>query len=272
MFEELRAAMTAAGIDPNAAPLIADGRLRRFRLPTDKRGADNAWIVLHDNGDGSHGAAFGNWKTGERYNWHSRGAERLTSAERADFAGRMREARRKAAEEQAQRHAQAAEEAARILRRSRPADPAHPYLVRKGVKPYSLRQLGERLVIPMRTADGKLTGCQYIDPDGNKRFHPGTAKRGAYFAIGGRPGDVLLIAEGYATAATLHDATGYQVAVAFDAGNLRPVAEALHAKHPGCRLVICADDDPAGEHGATEAAEAVGGIIIKPDFKRLSHG
>ncbi len=266
MFDDLRQAMIAAGIDPAHAPLVADGRLRRFHLPSDRRGADNAWIVLHDNGDGSFGAAFGNWKTGQRSTWHSRGADRLSAAERADFARRMSEARRRAAEEQRRRHAEAAEKAARLWHRARSADPAHAYLVRKGVKIHGIRQMGGTLVIPLTTGDGALVGLQFIGPDGSKRFLSGTAKRGAWFTVGQIHGDVLLIAEGYATAATLHEASGYPVACAFDAGNLRPVAEALRALHSAARVFICADADPTGRTAAHEAAEAVGGTVIEPTF------
>ena len=51
------------------------------------------------------------------------------------------------------------------------------------------------------------------------------------------------MAEGFATAATVHEATGSAVAVAFNANNLKPVAIALRAKFPSLEMVICADDD-----------------------------
>ena len=61
-----------------------------------------------------------------------------------------------------------------------------------------------------------------------KQYWPkGLNKQGHYHLIGGTPRDILLIAEGYATAATLHAATNHPIAVAFDAGNLQPVATAL---------------------------------------------
>lgn len=274
MFDALRQAMSAAGIDPGDAPFITDGRLRRFRDGNDKPGSKNGWLVLHDNGDGSHGAGFGNWKKypGERFTWHSRG-ERVTADERAAFARRMTEARKKAAEEQKQRHAEAAAKAARLWRRSRPAAADHPYLVKKQVKPFGLRQIGEALVIPVRSGDGTLTGLQFIAPDSGKKFLAGTAVAGCYHSIGGRPGDVLLIAEGYATAATLHHATGHPCAVAFFAGNLRPVALVLRSKYPKAQIIVCADADPVGRAAAAEAAAAVAGSVIEPDFsKGSSHG
>lgn len=100
-----------------------------------------------------------------------------------------------------------------------------------------------------------------------------------FFAIRGTPGSSLIgIAEGFATAASVHEATGFPVAVAFDCGNLLPVAGALRKRYPGARIILCADDDwqrvnqQTGEPEnigiikAHEAAEAVGGIVAAPRF------
>ena len=78
--------------------------------------------------------------------------------------------------------------------------------------------------------------------------------------------DVLLLAEGYATAATLHEATGHPCACAFFAGNLKPVTLALRAKYPKIQIIVCADADPVGRAAAAEAAAAVNGTWIEPDF------
>ena len=67
--------------------------------------------------------------------------------------------------------------------------------------------------------------------------------KGCYYPIGGAPDKILYVAEGFATAATVHEATGSAVAVAFNANNLKPVAIALRAKFPNLEIVICADDD-----------------------------
>jgi putative DNA primase/helicase len=82
---------------------------------------------------------------------------------------------------------------------------------------------------------------------------------------------VLCIAEGFATAATIHEVTGYPVAVAFTAGNLELVAQGLHRKFPDLQLIICADDDTAtaGNPGLTKAksaAVAVGAKVAIPEF------
>ena len=127
-------------------------------------------------------------------------------------------------------------------------------------------------MIPVRDADGALHSLQFIGPDGDKKFLTGGRKRGCYFAIG-RPGGVVCICEGYATAASVFEATEYATAVAFDAGNLEHVALALRSKFPDTHLVLCADDDAEtpgnpGLTAATRAAAAVRGAGALPQVKQ----
>ena len=233
----------------------------------DRPQAKNAYVVLFDNNDGSHGASFGSWKHGIRETWFSgKPSRELSREERRAYAQRMAEQRRKQAEEQRRIHAAAAAKARRLWTRAQPAAPDHPYLIKKQVKVHGLRQLRRSLVVPVRTAAGELTGLQFIDGDGAKRFLSGTAVAGAYHAIGPCPGKVLLLAEGYATAATLFEATGHPCAVAFFAGNLQPVALELKRNYPNVQILVCSDADPVGRAAASEAAAAVGGAWLEPDF------
>jgi putative DNA primase/helicase len=94
--------------------------------------------------------------------------------------------------------------------------------------------------------------------------------KGCYHAIG-KPTGKLIVCEGYATGASIHEATGHAVAVAFNAGNLSAVALALRAKYPKLQIIIAADDDSQtdGNPGMTEAraaALAVSGLVAVPDF------
>jgi putative DNA primase/helicase len=161
-------------------------------------------------------------------------------------------------------------------RRAIAADPAHAYLQRKQVGVHGLRQLGGRLLVPMRDVSGNLWAVQSITEEGDKRFLRGARKRGLYHAIGPQVEGVLCIAEGYATAASILEATGYPVAVAFDCSNLLPVARTLRGKFPRARFIVCADNDLAtaertgrnpGIEAALVAARAVGGVLASPsDF------
>ncbi len=165
---------------------------------------------------------------------------------------------------------------------------ASPYLVRKGVQPHGVRFAdGGVLLVPLRDGAGKLWNVQRIAPTKTesgapeKLFLKGGRKSGLWHLVGELASGadatgpaVLLIAEGYATAATLHEATGYPVAVAFDAGNLQHVARALRKLHPAALLVLCGDDDQAteaqtgtnpGRVKAAAAAQAVRGLSVFPD-------
>ncbi len=266
-------AIEDAGLTTHKPSITADGALHRYRVAGDKPGSLNGWYVLHL--DEKPFGSFGSWKTGQSLTWTAERPESLTAAERLALARRMAATRREQAAEQAKVHADAASRAARLWGRTKPADNAHPYLARKQVAAFGVRDLRGQLVVPMRDADGRLWSLQFIAADGRKTFLTGGRKRGCYHAIG-RPAAALCIAEGYATGATIYQATGHATAVAFDAGNLLPVAEALRAKFPRLALVIAADNDTEtpgnpGLTAATAAARAVGAVVALPQFGKNAH-
>lgn len=258
--------MASHGLVPHKAlDLLPDGRLRRFRVAGDKAGSANGWVVWH-----GEAGAFGSWRTGESHGWREATTKPMTPAERSALAQKLAQMRAARAEAQAQVHSEAATKAARLWGRARPATNAHPYLTAKRVHAIGVRQLRDMLLIPARDVHGGLHTLQFIGADGTKRFLTGGRIVGCYCAIG-RPVDSLLLCEGYATGATLHQATGQAVAVAFNCGNLQPVAVALRSKFPALKLIVCADNDAAtpGNPGVTHAkaaARAVGGFLAVPAF------
>ena len=267
--------MQMAGLAPaKVLDLVPDGKLHRYRVEGDKAGSLNGWYVLH-SGDTLAGA-FGSWKTDERHTWHQAGSKPLTPAERAALRKRLHEAQAMRASSQAAQHQDAAKRAEALLRQSVSATDDHPYLRRKRAQAHGIRQKGNALLIPIRNACGEIQSIQYIHADGTKIFLRGGRTAGGFYLIG-VVADVLLIAEGFATASTLHQATGHAVAVAFNCGNMPAVARALRAKFPASRIVVCADDDQQtpGNPGLTrarEAAKAVGGFLATPRFQGARHG
>ncbi|WP_153134749.1 DUF927 domain-containing protein [Paraburkholderia agricolaris] len=213
---------------------------------------------------------------------------RACKAKPVDPAERKRRdierANRKAVElaEETARHKAAAMEAARIWDAAGAAPVDHPYLVRKLIQPGELRlyrgplRFGTTacdgaLIVPVCDAAGKLWTLEFILEDGQKRYLKDGQKAGHFAIVGGPVGETLLIAEGYATASTLADATGLPCAVAFDVGNLLAVARGLRDRHRDARIVLCADDDyrTKGNPGVTTAkaaAAAVSGAVAVPDF------
>lgn len=271
IVDQFRAAMEAAGLATDAT-IEADGKLHRFRVQGDRRDQRNGWYVLHP--DGLPAGEFGCWKRGVSETWHAAIGSELSAAERDANRQRIEAIRADRDAELASVREEARRKAAKLWANASPRPKAsHAYLTAKRVRAYGIRQLGDALAIPVRDADGLLHGLQCIQSNGSKRFTSGMAKAGHHHGIG-RPDGVLLIAEGYATGATLREATGHAVAVAFDAGNLRPVALALRAKFPALRIVIAADNDhrTEGNPGLTKAREAAAAIGGELRFPRFAEG
>lgn len=185
---------------------------------------------------------------------------------------RVEAARARYHEEVLKRHAQAAARVRAQLAISSPANPGHPYLVRKGIRSHCVRVTGSLLFVPIQVA-GEVTSGQTIAPDGTKRFYPGGRIKGGYYLIDDettRP-DPLLVCEGFATGAALHEDIGAPVYVAFTAGNIETVAKHVREVHQDRLIVIAADNDQwtPGNPGVTHAnraARAVGGKLLIPDF------
>lgn len=160
-------------------------------------------------------------------------------------------------------------------RRMPEATDAHPYLQRKGVPAMPGLRLDryDNLVIPLQNTDNHLRILQYIKPDGSKLLKKDAEKSGNFFVVGGelRNGRPFMYAEGYATAATLHLASGLPVVMTVDAGNMVTVAGKLKEKYPDSTHIIAGDDDMTreknkGQIKAQQTAELTGGPLIMPQF------
>jgi putative DNA primase/helicase len=265
-MQEFRDAIRSAGLIP--PDMIEPGKFHKFPGEGKRNGNTAAWCKLFPDGVGG---IFGDYSTGLSTSWQARRETPYTLAEREAFKRHIAEAKAQAEAERKAKQAEAARKAAAIWQGAQPAPTDHAYLTRKGIQVHGARQHNDALVIPMRTS-GEMHSLQFIDADGDKRFLTGGRVIGCYYSIGVTKGAAALcIAEGFATSATIHEATGYPVAVAFNAGNLESVALALRAKLPELRLILCADDDAAteGNPGLTKAAAAarsVGGLVAVPDF------
>jgi putative DNA primase/helicase len=263
MIDNFRQSMRSAGIETKEE-ILADGILHRFYVVGDRSGTKNGWYVLH--GDGTPAGRFGSYKTDIDQTWSAKDFKEYSPEEKAQFAATMKAAQQQREEMQEKLHAECREWCKDIIPKAKPADPDHPYLRSKGIKSYGVKALKDMLMIPLRDSAGELQGAQFIGPDGTKKFKTGTDKKGRYFSIGQPKDKTLIICEGYATGASLHECTGHAVAIAFDAGNLQPVAEALRKKFQDIRLIVCADNDQSGvgQEKANAAAAVVGGVVVMP--------
>jgi putative DNA primase/helicase len=252
--------------------VIEPGRFVRF--PTNgKHGDDAGWAKLFaDLG----GGVVGDFRAGETYVWQATRERPYTDAEQRAWRERIAREQHEAEALREREEKQAAERARTIWTKAQPAPEDHPYLAAKRVQPHGLRlyrgplavngmRCDGALIVPVGNAAGEFQSVEFISPQGEKRFLAGGCKAGGYYFIG-KPADVLCIAEGFGTGATVYEATGHAVAVAFDAGNLELVAKALREKFPRARIVIAADNDASGtgQRKAAEAARASGGLIALP--------
>jgi putative DNA primase/helicase len=308
-YDDVLAQLRTSGLLVTAIEAADIGLRRRCRTEGDKE--KRGWYQLHelrtDSGDTLLVGSFGVWRGNDPGSQkvaltnHS-----LTREQQQALRDRIREDQKR---EQARRRGQGERAARRAgamwqrLSQSGECD----YLARKQVQGFGVRY-SERgaMAIPLLDVHGTVHGLQLIYPRGHesakklgrdKDFWPtGLVKQAHFFLIGSpAAARVLLLAEGYATGASLHMATGLPVAIAFDAGNLLHVAKALHARYPAVKILVCADDDylikcrhcgeltstaeancshcggelragNAGQLGADAAALAVGGNWVSPWF------
>lgn len=250
---------------------LRDGKITRYQVEDDKSGSLNGACVVYQNSDKPAGW-FWTYKNEEKQIWTSFAADTLSDAEKQAWKAKQREIDQARQLEQQKVWAENKQKVVYLLKKSGVASNKHPYLQKKQVRSYGLRQLKESLVVPVRNGAGDVISAQFITAAGDKRFKTGAQVKGGYFAIG-QPVSVLLICEGYATGASLHEATGYAVAIAFDAGNLLPVAKVLREKLGDViTIIVCADNDVAKERNtglinAQVCAEQVGGLLVYPEFQ-----
>jgi len=263
---QLRVAMSDLGVVP-PDELIFDGVLHRFST-TGKRKDDSGWYVAYD-GQVPAGA-FGDWRTGMETTWRADIGRELSHVEQMQHASRMREMKAKRERELAVLRESAAENAAEQWEAAPLASDEHPYLKRKGITNPGLRVASDgRLMAPMYVG-ADLTSLQMIATDGEKRFLKGGKTGGAWWAIGGALDSSckrVYLAEGVATAASIFEATGKPVAIAYSASNMTATANNVRAivGHV-CEVVIVGDNDESGtgEREGQKAAQACGGRFVMP--------
>ena len=277
-------AMRAANLDPPEAVHL-DGKIHRFRTGTKGRagaGDKTGWYVAY--ADGIPAGRFGCWRAGIEQAWRADVGRTMTPAEEMAHARRMAEA--SAARDAERRRTQevAASTVEAIWTDCTGASPDHPYLARKGVQPHGARVTGDgRLVVPLYEPDGSLSSLQYIAHDGGKLYHPGGRTGGCSAMLGtlDTPG-TLYIAEGFATAATVFEATGRPCVVAYSASNLVPVCGMWRDRLGAAQdIVIVADNDASGtgQKYADQCAAKWGARVVMPpipgmdanDYQQAGH-
>lgn len=262
--------LRAAGLEIEAVQ--ADGLLHRCGTADRPHRRDGAYKAFLDT---PASIWWKNWRTGDEGTWTYKPEKELTAAERDALRERIRAIKAHKETEQNRRWQAAAKLAASIWNCSRNAGDDHPYLQRKGVPAIGLRRTKDgRLIVPVLNQSGRIQSLQFILPEKpaegtDKFFLRGGRTGGGFFSLSagdGKKDGPLLIAEGYATATSLHLATGYACLVAFNAGNLKAVAVMARERYAKREIILCADNDTEtqgnpGKEAASRAAQAVGGKL-----------
>ena len=249
-----------------------DGKIHRFRSGTKGEpghGDKPGWYLVF--GDGIPAGRFGCWRSGMEITWRADVGRKLTEFEEMSHARRISESKvlREAAQER--QHQVASETVEKIWLSGGAAHPDHPYLKRKGIQTHGVRITGDgRLMAPLYDADGTLSTLQYIDEQGGKLYHPGGQTGGKFWMLGtmDEPG-TLFVAEGFATAATIHETSDRPVVVAYSASNLVPVTGTLRQMYGSTQdIVIVADHDASGvgQRYAEQASAKYGARMVMPSI------
>lgn len=266
MIQDVLKALNAQGFHPEH--IEADGRIHRF----DRDGKKNAWYVCFQNtsdkGEVFYVCEWGDWREKENFKYISSFTQ--TRYDKKKIEDNLKKSKEKFEQERRILWEQTAIDAAIEWKQFRPTADS-PYLARKSVSAHGVKFFGGRVIVPVRDRAGKIWGYQTIHEDGNKFFREGTKKEGNFHLIG-EIGDVLYFCEGYATGASIHEATKKPVVVCFDAGNIN----SCMANFRDEAKVICADNDETGLEYAREAARNHLASVVFPlrvgaDFNDLSH-
>lgn len=261
-------AIRSAGLE-SPDHIEMDGKIHRFRSGTkgspghDKPG----WYLVF--GDGIPAGRFGCWRSGIEVSWRADIGRNLTQTEEMANVRRMAEAKALRDAELERKHEVASATVEKIWSEAQGASPDHPYLSRKGIGVHGARVTGDgRLVVPLYDQDGSLSSLQYIDHEGGKLYHPGGQTGGKFWILGtlDEPG-ALYVAEGFATAATIHETTNRPCVVAYSASNLVPVTGTLREMYGAAQdIVVIADNDQSGvgQRYAEQASAKYGARMIMP--------
>lgn len=266
-YSDVLAQLQAAGLLIPPGEGLRIGTPNPVRVFTQDGGREKrGWYVLKewmpDKGGsllvGSYGIYRGNDSGKQKIALPKDDANRITPDQMAAMKRVWAHQAAAAEAERKRENARAAERARKVWERLSP-DGESAYLAVKRVSADEGLRFTENgtAVIPLIDTGGMIHGLQFLRTAKEaercgrhaKEFWPaGLAKKGHFHMIGVAEGAwIILVAEGYATARSLSLATNYPVAVAFDAGNLQPVADALRKRHKLAKILVCADDDILGK-------------------------
>jgi len=269
--------MSAMGVEPeNPENIIADDVRRRFKVVGDKPKTENGAYSLCEEGDFMYGW-FMTHKDQVVHKWHTKSNTRMSDEERANHKKFMDEKKAARLKKEKEDRIECYKKSNHIWNEASVSG-SNDYLVKKKIGLNGARVYKDAIVVPVRNG-ADLLGLQFIGNSGEKRFLTNTPIDGGYFSMAKMGDDFsrIYIAEGYATAASVREATGNPVVIAFNAGNMKAVTVKIHKKYPEAHIVIASDNDHettnaknepwnVGMEKAGQAAVAIGGAhVVGPE-------
>jgi putative DNA primase/helicase len=257
-MELFRQSMLTDGIKTDVE-ITPNGKIHRFHIEGDTPRSLNGWYILYSCA--MYSGAYGCWKRGIKKSWCSKSKEYMTSIEWNLHQERIHQTQKELSE----LRKTAKENAKTLWEQSR-------------VFSYGLRiDKKNHLIVPVYNSDSEIFSLQFIAPTGEKRFLKGGNIAGGYYFIGNQkpPTDIIYISEGYATCASIHDATNFAVVCCFNCNNILKVARLIRNRFPQAELIIAADNDTytPGNPGllkGKDAAKHVAAHLVYPDFTGLN--
>jgi antirestriction protein ArdC/phage/plasmid primase-like uncharacterized protein len=252
---------------------IGDGKMHRVAVEGGKHGTKDGAYLVYDDDKGRAGYVQ-NFKTGEKATFAEKGESfTLSETDRTEIAKAVEIHK---AEIRVRQDSKAKSAAYLTEFRFTQAEASHPYLQAKGVQPHNARFDTEgKLIVPLKNINGETRSWQTIESSGAKHFLPDGQLTGCFHQVGNgnlKNSKDIIICEGFATGASLHEATNKPVLCAMQAGNLKKVAEVVREKYGDqVNIIIAGDNDHKqpnnpGRTAAEDAAKAVNGKVRTPEF------
>lgn len=253
-MEELKEAFDRAGLLMPSS-IVFDGKIHRYHADAEKgKCSDAGWYWFSDE-ENPYGA-FGSWASTETVKFSYSGISIMSESDRSARNERIARAMEEAEEERIRSQEEASRESSEFWKRLHEATTDNFYIKKKQLHgTYGARANGKDLVLPLMDMDGRICSLQTINEEKGKRYWTNGKTKGCFWMIG--EGDPVYMAEGFATAASVYEATGKPCIVAFSAGNLKPV----HDLFPKTKII--ADNDESGT-GEAKAKLATDNYIVIP--------
>lgn len=288
---------------PFKGSIQADGAIHRFSIDHKRNQKDEWYTAYKGVNRGGHDylvCSYGSWSNQSSYTFNSYAHTNLFTPQEQQQLNEEYRLKREATERLLKQEQEFAIQACQELWRSGRDSPLlneeSCYLQQKQIKSFGVKfgnnlQGYPSIIIPLQNIAGEIRSLQFIssDPSGKsyKSFYPRGEKKGNFHVLGEiNNTSLIFLVEGYATGASVHEATCKPVVIAFDCGNLLPVIENLYKGYPEVKITILADDDKEtkdrqgnlinpGRKAAEEASKNFGCDFILPKFPmdfRLPNG